>query len=205
MTRFQDRFSAIAIVFALAAVSQADFLEWSFKDRRPGGLKSGVFVSLQNLTLKQSLRYGRRNFGINLEWDKSPLLSNVQVVHNGADFQPILYTELVSIAVKNGGYLKYEKRSTGINLVWSAKPVYQWQIGGDGGDPGQPIRSGDALCLYNTAARDFLIYDTRRFGINLVWAKDKGTKSWTDLMNDTLKKLGSPSTKMSNWISGLGK
>ena len=202
--KFQIRLAAFAFVFAIAAVLKAGILDWSLRDRRPGNPTSDQYLSLHNLTAKQYLRYGRRNFGINLEWDKNAQV-NVQIIHRGAKGQPLLYTEDVSIFIKGGGYLKYEKRNVGINLGWSSTPVYQWQIGGDGGDPGAPIRSGDKLCLYNKVAKDFLIYDSRKFGINLIWSKDLGTKSWGALMRDVGNALGYPSTKMSNWVSGLGK
>lgn len=205
MLKFQNRLTALALVLAIAAISKAGILDWTLSDRRPGPVQCAQYLSMRNLSAKQYLRYGRRNFGINLEWDKSPTLNNVQIVSRRANRQPILYTEDVAIFVRGGGYLKYEKRNVGINLGWSSTPVYQWQIGGDGGDPGEAINSGDKLCLYNMVAKDFLIYDTRKFGINLIWSKDLGKQGWGAFMKDALRALGSPSTKMSNWVAGLGK
>lgn len=205
MVKFQNRLATLAFVLAVAAVSKAGILDWTLRDRRPGPVQCAQYLTMHNLSVKQNLRYGRRNFGINLEWDKAPTLNNIQIVSRRANRQPILYTEDVAIFVRGGGYLKYEKRNAGINLGWSSTPVYQWQIGGDGGDPGDPISSGDKLCFYNLVAKDFLIYDTRKFGINLIWSKDLGKQGWGEFMKDALRKLGAPSTKMSNWVSGLGK
>ena len=198
--KISNRFAAFAFLLAIAAASKAGLLDWSLRDNRPGNPKSDQYLTLHNRTAKQNLRYGRRNFGINLEWDKA-FLSNVQIIHRGAKGLPILYTEDVSIFIKGGGYLKYEKRSVGINLGWSATPVYQWQIGGDGGNPGDAVGSAHALALYNKVAKDFLVYDKRRLGINLVWAKEYGQKGWSDLFREignALDKVGAK--RMMEWF-----
>lgn len=193
-----------ALCVGAATSSFAGLLDWQLNGRG-GNVVSGLRLTLFNLTDKENLKYGSRTWGINLVWDKTPNLHNVQIFSEGAAGSPIKYTERVAIYIKDGGYLKYEKRTTGINLGWSSKPVFEWNIGGNGGDPLQPIKQGDKLCLYNLKAKDFVIYDTRRFGINLVWAKDEGKMSWGALLEQIARAAGKPSTAMSNWISGLGR
>lgn len=193
-----------AFSMGIATFSSAGLFDWQLVGRG-GPVVSGQRLTLWNVTDKENLKYGERTWGINLVWDKTPNLHNVQVFNQGAAGSPIKYTENVAIYIKGGGYLRYEKRSFGINLGWSSKPVYEWQIGGNGGDPGQPINQSALLGLYNTRAKDFVIYDNRKVGINLVWAKDKGTRGWSSLLEDLGRLAAKPSTAMSNWISGLGK
>lgn len=188
----------------ILSLSHARILDWQLLGRG-GPVVSGLRLSLWNITDKEYLKYGSRTWGINLVWDKTPNLHNVQIFNEGKVGSPIKYTENVSIYVKGGGYLKYEKRSFGINLGWSSKPVYEWNIGGNGGDPMMPIKQGDYLCLYNLKAKDAIVYDNRKVGINLVWAKDLGKMGWGNLLTEIGQLVAKPSTAMSNWISGLGR
>jgi hypothetical protein len=186
---------------SLCAASQAGLVDWAL--RGPSGfVTSGKKLTLNNLSTKQNLKYGSRTFGINLEWTKAVYLGNVQIFHRKTDNLPIIYGERVAVYIKDGGYLKYERRTTGINLGWSKEPVFQWKLGSVDGNIGDRMKVNDRFCLLNTTAKDCVIYDTRRFGINLVWAKDEGKMGWGDLLAEIGRLAGKPSTALSNWISG---
>lgn len=183
----------------VAPASQAGLLDWTL--RGPSGfVMSGKPLTLYNLTDKESLKYGSRTWGINLVWTKSVYLGNVQIFHRGSA-TPILYGERVAIYIKGGGYLKHEKRTVGINLGWSSKPVYEWKIGGTGGPEGTRLRVNDKFCLLNTVARDCVIYDNRKVGINLVWAKDEGKMSWTGLLREAGSAVGNAGPDLVKWLT----
>jgi hypothetical protein len=191
---------SVAVFVLLGALCQAGLLDWAL--RGPTGIvTSGKRLTLNNLRNKENLRYGKRTWGINLEWTKTVFMGNVQIFHEGPGI-PIIYGEPVAIYIKDGGYLKYDKRSVGINLGWSSKPVYEWKLGSVDGNIGDRVKVNDRFCLLNTRAKDCVINDTRRFGIDLVWAKDEGTMGWGNLLSELGRLAGKPSTALSNWISG---
>src|SRR5205085_9462843 len=88
-----------------------------------GGIQSAMPFTLKNVTDKETLRFGKRTWGIDLVWDKSEALNNIKFEkpNNSGD---IKYAELIAINVMGGGYLKYEKTRFGINLVCSSTPAY---------------------------------------------------------------------------------
>jgi hypothetical protein len=145
------------------------------------------------------LIFKRRNFGIELGWTAevkgSPYLSsksfkietyetytnrtqrNKKVrVHN----RELSYGELFAIKVsgavkaKGHGYLVYKKRRWGINLVYSRWPSFEWKF--TGGKTGTPVRGpgkpSRPLGIYNTKAKDHMVYCKRKYGPNLRWARD---------------------------------
>ena len=177
-----------------AVISQAGILDWILNGTT-GYITSGRALRLYNITDKENLKYGSRTWGINLVWEKSNNLLNVQIIHNGPAGTPIIAGEPVAIYIKGGGYLKHEKRTVGINLGWSSRPAYEWKISGMAG-PDVRIKGGEPICLLNTVAQDCVIYDTRRAGINLVWAKDQGKRGWSALINE----IGNLGKKLSDWL-----
>lgn len=178
---------ALGMIVALAIGAQAEspvpnILDWQAKGGS-GAIQSATPVTLKNVTDKESLRFGKRTWGINLEWDKSETLNNVKFEKQTGSGD-VKYAELIAISVNGGGYLKYEKTRFGINLVFSATPVYEWRIGG--GDKDTPVKFGDKFALMSEVEHDLMIYGKRPVGINLVWMKDFYKSTW-DRIKGTVK------------------
>ena len=163
---------AYALFTAGAPASAAERSETDWQFRGAGReVKSGTAYTFYNVTDKEAVRYGERDWGINLVWDKKPNLNNVKVVGEGNASGTIKYGDKVAIHVEKGGYLKYEKRNFGINLVWSKTPVYQFVI--TGGTKGTAVPTNATVGIYNEVEKDFMIYAERPVGINLRWYKDR--------------------------------
>jgi hypothetical protein len=162
-----DKKSEKSTTSAKAAKSPTD---WKLLGKE-AEVKAGSFYTLSNDTDHESLRYGKRTFGINLVWDKSTTLNNIRFEKQGGGKGVLHYGDKVAIHVEQGGYLKYQRRDVGINLVWSTPPVYEWLI--LGGKKGTPVKTGALLSLFNVPENDFLIYAERPVGVNLRWWKDR--------------------------------
>src|SRR5687768_11605335 len=105
MNKFAKPCLAALLSLSTSAFSFAGLLDWGL--RGPSGfVTSGKKLTLNNLSTKQSLKYGSRTFGINLEWTKTVYMGNVQIFHRGTANLPIIYGERVAIYIKDGGYLK---------------------------------------------------------------------------------------------------
>src|SRR4051812_10606846 len=71
-------------------------------------VKAGTAYTLFNMTDKESVRYGKRTWGIDLVWDKSKKLNNVKfMTKNGTG--PLKFGDVVAIHVEKGNYLYYHK------------------------------------------------------------------------------------------------
>jgi hypothetical protein len=150
--------------FKEESVSPANSVEWELRPER-GAVMSGQLYSIFNTYIDSYVRYGEREYGINLVWsDTAP--NNVALERQGGG--TINYGEPVAMRITDGGYVRYQSRKWGINLVWSSSPHYEWEIyGGSGAVP-----SGTRVRLYNTVEKDDMIYCPRWRGINLTWADD---------------------------------
>jgi len=138
-------------------------------------------VSLKGTKLRKLLQYEHETFGINLGWssDAEPAtelrLRRWFLERAGDQNRPITFGEPVALANGEGeSYLKYHHRTIGINLDWSSAPVYEWKI--FGGPPGQPVRTGEAVAIYNASVDgtggpngDFFIYFDRPLGADIGW------------------------------------
>lgn len=90
----------------------------------------------------------------------------------------VKYGELFAIWAPGSGSLKYTKMPRGINLklYHRGNSHYQWKF--TGGKTGDPIPNQDtpnpkvAVGLFNTVAKQHLVYCKRKWGISLRWAKD---------------------------------
>ena len=120
-------------------------------------------------TVDRSLRYGERENGIELVWDRSATLANVELVRSGGG-TTVCYGDRIAIRVAGGGHLRYGERDEGINLVWSSSPVYEWVIAGD--RPTTPVPIRRRVQLVNVDHGDYLCYAERDTGINLRWWAD---------------------------------
>ena len=119
------------------------------------------------------VRYGEREWGINLVWDTNPVEAFHFWRQDMADSWPLKYDEPIAIQIPYGGsasWLCYTVRNWGINLGWGEAPQLQWRI--TGGDAGAEIAGSTPCGLYNTVAGDHVIYCEREWGINLRWAND---------------------------------
>jgi len=134
-------------------------------------VRSGVAHGLRNRVSDRSLKYGEREYGINLVWDRSAESRNI-TFDSGAPGSVIAFGDSVSIHVNGGGHLDYAEREYGINLDWSQQATRQWVIGG--GTPGTAVRPRTRLRLTNTEHGDYLVYGEREYGINLRWWADIG-------------------------------
>jgi hypothetical protein len=135
---------------------------------------TGHSYDLFNLNVSKVLRYGEREYGINLVWgDLGSADESIGFARASSGSGPIQFRERIAIRVRGGRYLRYGEREYGINLVWSDQPIFEWHIEGDGGATGNVIR-GIPIALFNETHSDYLFYDPRRYGINLKWLKDEG-------------------------------
>ena len=147
-----------------------DLSQWEFLGPT-GPLRPGVAYTLRNRIVDRSLRYGERENGIELEWDRSATLANVELVRSGGG-TTVRYGDRIAIRVAGGGHLRYGERDEGINLVWSSSPVYEWVIAGD--RPTTPVPIRRRVQLVNVDHGDYLCYAERDTGINLRWWADTG-------------------------------
>jgi hypothetical protein len=164
-----------------------DKSEKSMKDKSVAGKLKGAFdwkilgtgsevmagtkYTLRNITNNQSVKYDERRWGINLVWDKSTAINNITFVRKDGKKVALKYGDTVAVHVQKGGHLKHKERTVGINLAWSTPPVYEFVL--VGGKKGSPIKVGASVGLFNSDAKDFIIYAERPAGINLRWFKDK--------------------------------
>jgi hypothetical protein len=138
----------------------------------PGEVMPGTGYTLRNRITDRSVRYGEREYGINLVWDRVADLANVTLVRSGADEDPVRFGERLAVRVRGGGYLRYQEREYGINLVWSDGPVYEWMVGGR--HLAGPVRLRQRFRIVNLEHGDYLVYGVHDFGINLRWWSDVG-------------------------------
>jgi hypothetical protein len=147
-----------------------DVDQWEFLGDA-GDLQAGTGYTLRNRINDRSLRYGERDWGINLVWDRVVNLANI-ILRRRAESGPIRFGEPVAIRVHGGGHLRYGERDNGINLVWADSPVFEWAVGGR--TPGTAVRARQRVRLVNLAHGDYLTYGERSRGINLRWWADVG-------------------------------
>jgi hypothetical protein len=132
----------------------------------------------------QFVVYGRREYGINLDWAKRKQQrdygapANFTLSRASGTSEPIKYGEAVALREQTGGYIYYKPRKYGINLEFSGQPVYEWEVrGGRTGTPVTGRNQGDsidnisdvAISLYNRTINCYVVYGKREYGINLVW------------------------------------
>lgn len=127
---------------------------------------------LCNRAEQEAIRYGSRDYGINLLWGDPAAGDNIRFERQEGASGPLKSGELIAIHVKGGKFLKYGKRDYGINLGWSDTPAFEWKLVLP--EESQPVLTVTAIGLYNTVEKDVLFYDPRTYGINLKWIQDKG-------------------------------
>jgi hypothetical protein len=154
----------------------ATHLEWAIIPNKVG-VKATLpqafhYYDLYNLTCQSALCYGQRTWGINLVWGDPAKSDNVRFQRAGGAGGPIKFNEPVAIHVRGGGFVVYQGGRRGINLGWSDQPKYEWRI--TGGESDQDVAPGRVVGLFNTVEDDHLIYETRDWGIDLKWLKDRG-------------------------------
>src|SRR5262245_24431930 len=107
------RVLTVAFAGLLATGSAASAADRSVKDWQFRGagkeVKSGTAYTMYNVTDKENVRYGDRDWGINLVWDKKANLNNIKLVGQGNAAGAIKFGDTVAIHVEKGGYLQYKK------------------------------------------------------------------------------------------------
>jgi hypothetical protein len=155
-------------------------------------------ISLKGLKLRKLLQWKHEMFGINLDWSSNAepetevMLRRWFLARPGDQNKPITYAEPVALANGEGeSFLRYRRRTIGINLSWSAEPVYEWKV--LGGTPGQPVRTGDNVAIFNTSVDgtggpngDFFVYFDRPAGADIGWTT---SPSWLDSLGELGKEL----------------
>jgi hypothetical protein len=122
-------------------------------------------------TIRKTLRYEEREYGINLGWGNTDTGDNIRFQRPSGSKAPIVYEEDIAICVNNGKWVKYGEREYGINLVWSDDPVFEWKIKGQ--SPGVVVTKDQIVGLSNNVvppSPKTVMYGERRYGINLVWS-----------------------------------
>jgi hypothetical protein len=136
-------------------------------------LKTNTPYTLRNLVNGKPVVYGKRTWGINLEWEtgkpqwvfRKDKVQGVRNPPNGGSLpvrdQTFASDEAVGIFnMEEKSYLVHDSRVIGVDLGWSRSPRYQWKVARSA--------SGE-VSLYNTSARDYLVHGVRGEGINLAW------------------------------------
>ncbi len=155
------------VVNVVQGISDSKATEWKAMPSG-GSLTSGGLFDLLDTHANSYVKYGERDWGINLVWSSSAPGNVAKLVKAGGG--TLKYGDRVALNFKSGGYVKYESRRWGINLVWSSTPVYEWEV--RGGTTGNAVPKGTAVRLFNATENDNLVYCRRPVGINLGWAKD---------------------------------
>lgn len=149
----------------------------------------GRSFSLYTFPPGQFVVYGRREYGINLNWAKprrppaSRAPANFTLSRASGTSEPIKFGEPVALREQTGGFIYYKPREYGINLDFSRQPLYEWEV--RGGTPGTPViarNQGDSgsnisdvvISLYNRKINCYVAYGDREYGINLVWKGGPG-------------------------------
>ena len=152
-------------------------------DERFGGIgdvQAGITYSLQNKSLPNVVKYGSRDYGINLIWGPPNIRQEGDI-----RFEPqvgsgsIKQGQVVAIYLEKGGYLFYKSRKYGINLDFARTPQFEWELRPNPLEPRDAVQLKKTIGLYNRVVRDYVVYCRRSSGINLGWARDceKGTYS----------------------------
>jgi hypothetical protein len=163
----------LALVVALAVPGVAAAKDYKLEAQQwsvsAAALKTGTSYKFRNLANNSQLGYGKRTWGVDLDWTTSggdwqfmPDSGNPNIRDHRA--RPFGADEAVAIYnTKSRKFLFSESRNFGINLGWSSAPRYQWKA---------DRNSSGEVSLYNTQARDHVVYGQRPYGINLRWLKD---------------------------------
>ena len=162
------------VVLGWPAVSRGESLvvgQWTFGGVAPNTpVVAGVGYVLKNEPNNASLRYQRREYGINLVWNSSSNNRDVSLERPAHVPGVIRFGEPVAVRIRGGGYLHYKEREYGINLEYVGTPVYEFEL--TGGRTGEAVPSGTRLRLYNRTHGDYIVYGERKYGINLRWYAD---------------------------------
>jgi hypothetical protein len=145
--------------------------------------------NLKNATIRKFLQYEKQTLGINLGFtdDAEPAtgrkVSRWFVARNGSQSQPVRFGETVAMGYGTApSFVHYKTRDWGINLSWSETPKYEWKI--LGGRSGQPVVLGKYWALYNTVAKEpLLFFDRSGPTADIGWPS---SKTW----GQQLKELG---------------
>ena len=138
-----------------------------------GAVQAGITYSLQNKSIPNVVKYGSREYGVNLIWGPTNIRQEGDV-----RFEPQVGTgsikqgQTIAIFVAKGGYLFYKKRTYGINLEYARTPQYEWELRPNPLEPRDAVGLKQTIGLYNTVVRDYVVYCRREYGINLGWARD---------------------------------
>jgi hypothetical protein len=155
--------------------------EWiatgSCSGRLPCALSHNGAIGLYNNTIKEWLKYGHQDVGINLNWTGLPDSSIRIVRQDGAG--PVRYGDQFAVYIQQtenvGKYIKYQSRDDdGINIGWSDTPAYEWTA--TGGGAGSPVYFNQPFGLKNVNSNpnSEVVYCHRRnpFAAQVRWRKD---------------------------------
>jgi len=183
-------------------VGEAEAREWELRSATTtpatGSAQSYGQYDLYNGTLKQFVKYGERDTGINLVWsENAPGANAISIERVDGATGPLHYGEAVAIKFLANGYVKYGERDNGINLRWSNTPVYEWQIRRGPADSlfnPEPVEvpTGSTIQLFNITRGESVVYCHRHCGINLTWRNNckniptpKLTRYYTNYLTDS--------------------
>ncbi len=173
----------------------AKYKQWVIGTTRPHGpvlTKPGFGehpernYDLKNTAIKRFLQNEDQTYGINLGWtDDASEATGKRVARwfftrKGNAEGPLKYGE--HIALGNGtrpSFVNYEHRTVGINLDYANTPPYEWMV--LGGKIGDPVKTHDAIALYNAKCEDCLIYFNRTRGADIGWPD---SKTWVGQLGD---------------------
>lgn len=172
---------ALALI-ALPAVSEAapyEAKQWSV-DKTDRISNETEYVLYNHRGGK--IGYENRTFGVDLGWVNGGFFVFVRKTQEGRRDRQIrpLSTE-ANVALyntKRNAYLKYYFRGDSkAELEWSDTPVYEWQIQDQSASGGRVY-----FALFNTVLKEYLVYQSKNYGINLGWLRHTRPRSLTVAM-----------------------
>lgn len=135
----------------------------------PCPVRSQDVIGLFNNHKKSWIKYGSREYGVNLVWSSTANRS-IRFELPGNSEDALTYGTSFAIKVGAAGYLKYEARDYGINLAWSNTPVYEWRLAG--GPAESVLYQNQPFGLVNLTVGSSAVHCPRDYGIDLKWRHD---------------------------------
>ncbi len=181
LTRLAATVAALALGLATAssasaAVSPTNPYQWDFHSDAPQANTYNADYSIANArTFGYTTPDGHlfltghtRTLGVGLDWGDGKYvttgLRRWSFRRRSGATGPIMPSERVAMYDNfTHSYLAEGGEHFGIDLAFTSYPVYDWQINAP--------RNGYGS-LYNTDARDYLVYNPRRFGVELMWLRE---------------------------------
>ena len=151
-------------VLPSAASAYSDPQQWTVVDNPSGTVMTDTPYAVKNTKIGKQIGYEDRT-GVDLGWNSK---SRFEFRRSGRDHRAIPARSSDPVAIfdpARNKFLVNKGQTFGIDLDWSSTPKYEWRV-----NPQRKADGTTSFSLYNDSARDYVVYGSRWFGINLVWS-----------------------------------